>query len=450
MTIVFSQHGIGRIAAALLAATVFLVTAAVFRPEPVSDFLYYWMIADQPALYHKGGVVGWLFAPAKWFGISPYWSAALLNGAFAIVALYAVVPPRHLANGRTLSALSVIGTAVVVLAVLAAAPATPLVATDLMAFCAFVGGLGALMCASGGSGRACVAAAILGFGVSVSLRQVYAPVILICAVALPLIQHEIHAKTKTANRWKGRLTAVGFGVLIAFGGVVAAGLAERTLLRHSDTAQYGAGVVRAVIAIGHDMGDGATTCGAWSENRARFGLDNRAEPLVPFIWERQREVGWRNLPALYGCKISRLLGFRDWFAAWLQASREYSPDRILAASMGVDVSVADGAARLSHVERSEAQKRAFAHRANAYAMASGWIGGLLQITVLGFLAISYVEVARMRSRAFGLLALVVATLPTLVLIALHGMLFEVQPRYAFPIWLLPPVCMILILRAFKD
>lgn len=65
-------------------------------------------------------------------------------------------------------------------------------------------------------------------------------------------------------------------------------------------------VVRAVISIGHDIGEGATTCGAWSEGRARLGLNSRAEPLVPFLLDRQREVGWSELPHLYGCKILRV------------------------------------------------------------------------------------------------------------------------------------------------
>ena len=82
------------------------------------------------------------------------------------------------------------------------------------------------------------------------------------------------------------------------------------------------------------IGDGKETCGRWSESRARFGLDRRSEPLVPFILDRQREVGWKNLPVLYACKISRLLGFRDWFASWLEGSQRYRQDRILADSMG--------------------------------------------------------------------------------------------------------------------
>lgn len=205
-------------------------------------------------------------------------------------------------------------------------------------------------------------------------------------------------------------------------------------------------VVRAVIAIGHDIGDGATTCGAWSEGRALLRLNSRAEPLVPFLVDRQREVGWIALLHLYGCKILRLLGFKDWFASLLQASRAYIEDRILADSISVEVSVLDDAARLSHVERSEAQARAFDDYARPYVMGSGWVGSFLQILVVVFLAMSYVDIARRTSRGFGLLALGVALMPAVVLIGLHGVFFEVQPRYAFPIWLLPPVCMMLTLR----
>ena len=123
------------------------------------------------------------------------------------------------------------------------------------------------------------------------------------------------------------------GVLIVFGGLLVANLLECILLNHSRTSQY-APVWCAQWSPLAMIGDGKETCGRWSESRARFGLDRRSEPLVPFILDRQREVGWKNLPVLYACKISRLLGFRDWFASWLEGSQRYRQDRILADSMG--------------------------------------------------------------------------------------------------------------------
>lgn len=129
------------------------------------------------------------------------------------------------------------------------------------------------------------------------------------------------------------------------------------------------------------------------------------------------------------------VGFKDWFASWLQAGREYTQDRILADSRGVEVSVLDDAARLSHVERSEAQTRVFDDYARLFFMGSGWVGRFLHVSVLAVLAMSYVEIARRMSRRFGFLALGVALMPSVALIGLHGVFFEVQPRYAFPIWL---------------
>ncbi len=439
------RSGLGRIAAALAAVTVFFGTAAVFRPEPVSDFLYYWMIAETPSLYHKGGVVGWLFSPFKALGIAPYWAAAMLNGCFAVLAIFAVLPAVE--RERRIDAAWLSGAAAVLLAILAAAPASALVATDLMAFNTFAIGMSMLMRVGRRSSGGIAVGAVAALALSASLRPIYAPLMVVSGVSLMLIRYEIDLPGRGAAHWRGRLLSAGMGVLIVVGGLLAANLIEKGLLSQSQTAQYAQGVVRAVVAIGHDMGDGRDTCGAWSESRARFGLEKRAEPLVPFILERQKEVGWRLLPALYACKVSRILGFRDWFGAWLQGSLRYSQDKILADSMGVDVAMIDEAARQSHVNRSLAQMQAYEMRAAEYAKISRWIGLVLQVVILLFLALSTRALARDRSWVFGLCALAVSLLPAGVLIGLHAIFFEVQARYAYPIWVLPAVFMMLILKA---
>lgn len=111
------QVGIGQSAAVLLVIVAFLAIATVFRPEPVSDFLYYWMIAQAPDLYHKGGVVGWLFAPMRAAGIAPYAAAALLNICCAVLAVFAILPSGRWPGNRMTSLL---GAGVVILAILAA------------------------------------------------------------------------------------------------------------------------------------------------------------------------------------------------------------------------------------------------------------------------------------------------------------------------------------------
>lgn len=439
------QVGIGRSAAVLLVIVAFLAIAMVFRPEPVSDFLYYWMIAQAPDLYHKGGVVGWLFAPMRAAGIAPYAAAALLNICCAVLAVFAILPSGRWPGNR-MTSLS--GAGVVILAILAATPAAALVATDLMALSAFVIGMRLLTCQGPSSRRWLTATgALLSLALSASLRPIYAPVMIVSGVALMLIQHGMCASEET-SRLKGHRFSAGLaGVLIVLGGLLVANLLERSLLNHSRTSQYAPGVVRAVVAIGHDMGDGKETCGRWSESRARFGLDRRAEPLVPFILDRQREVGWKNLPGLYACKISRLLGFRDWFASWLEGSQRYRQDRILADSMGVDVSEVDAAAQQSHVARTDEMRLAYEARARMLVNASHWIGGMLQIMIVLFLAASTMALARARSLRFDLCVLGVSLVPAMALIVLHGVFFEVQARYAFPVWVLPPVFMTLIGKA---
>ena len=52
------------------------------KPLPTSDFIYYWNLASDLSIYHKGGIIGFIYAPFKAFGIAPYWSAFIVNSFF--------------------------------------------------------------------------------------------------------------------------------------------------------------------------------------------------------------------------------------------------------------------------------------------------------------------------------------------------------------------------------
>ena len=202
-----------------------------------------------------------------------------------------------------------------------------------MALNAFVIGMRLLTCQRPSSRRWLTATgALLSLALSASLRPIYAPVMIVSGVALMLIQHGMCASEETSRLKRSRFQQASRGADRVWRAPCGQ-LLECILLNHSRTSQY-APVWCAQWSPLAMIGDGKETCGRWSESRARFGLDRRSEPLVPFILDRQREVGWKNLPVLYACKISRLLGFRDWFASWLEGSQRYRQDRILADSMG--------------------------------------------------------------------------------------------------------------------
>ena len=55
------------------------------KPLPTSDFIYYWNLASDLSIYHKGGIIGFIYAPFKALGIEPYWSALIINTAFLIL-----------------------------------------------------------------------------------------------------------------------------------------------------------------------------------------------------------------------------------------------------------------------------------------------------------------------------------------------------------------------------
>jgi hypothetical protein len=58
---------------------------STIRPMPTSDFIYYWNLASDLSIYHKGGIIGFIYAPFKYFGIQPYWSALVVNSTFLIL-----------------------------------------------------------------------------------------------------------------------------------------------------------------------------------------------------------------------------------------------------------------------------------------------------------------------------------------------------------------------------
>ena len=114
--------------------------------------------------------------------------------------------------------------------------------------------------------------------------------------------------------------------------------------------------------------------------------------------------------------------------------------------MGVDVSEVDAAAQQSHVARTDEMRLAYEARARMLVNASHLIGGMLQIMIVLFLAASTMALARARSLRFDLCVLGVSLVPAMALIVLHGVFFEVQARYAFPVCA-SPVFMTLIGKA---
>ena len=55
------------------------------KPLPTSDFIYYWNLASDLSIYHKGGIIGFIYAPFKALGIAPYNAAWLVNTLFLIL-----------------------------------------------------------------------------------------------------------------------------------------------------------------------------------------------------------------------------------------------------------------------------------------------------------------------------------------------------------------------------
>ena len=299
-----------------------------------------------------------------------------------------------------------------------------------MALSAFVIGMRLLTCQGPSSRRWLTATgALLSLALSASLRPIYAPVMIVSGVALMLIQHGMCASEET-SRLKGHRFSAGLaGVLIVLGGLLVANLLERSLLNHSRTSQYAPGVVRAVVAIGHDMGM-ARRLAAGGRKAARVLAWIAGQSLwCRSYWTgRGKSVGriclgcmHARFPACWASEIGLLLGWR---------SQRYRQDRILADSMGVDVS--EVTRRRSKAMLPEPTRCGSPMRREPACLSMPLIDrGMLQIMIVLFLAASTMALARARSLRFDLCVLGVSLVPAMALIVLHGVFFEVQARYAF-------------------
>ena len=163
------------------------------------------------------------------------------------------------------------------------------------------------------------------------------------------------------------------GVLIVLGGLLVANLLERSLLNHSRTSQYAPGVVRAVVAIGHDMGM-ARRLAAGGRKAARVLAWIAGQSLwCRSYWTgRGKSVGriclgcmHARFPACWASEIGLLLGWRV---------PALPPRSDLGGQHGVDVSEVDAAAQQSHVARTDEMRLAYEARARMLVNASHWIG----------------------------------------------------------------------------
>lgn len=55
------------------------------KPLPTSDFIYYWNLASDVSIYHKGGIIGFIYAPFKALDIAPYNAAWIVNTLFLLL-----------------------------------------------------------------------------------------------------------------------------------------------------------------------------------------------------------------------------------------------------------------------------------------------------------------------------------------------------------------------------
>ncbi|WP_262029302.1 hypothetical protein [Microvirga sp. Mcv34] len=434
------------------------VTTIVFRTKPTSDFLYYWILAHDASVYHKGGVLGILYSPLT--NIPAYWAAFTINGALGAAAIVCLWAFARSAPATEPVLLRLWSGATLVLAILACAPMAPVVSTDLPSLFLFVIGLSiyllveiAFVGAVGSMSRVgLLALAGLALGTSASLRQTY---IVIAFVLLPTIAFVLQKRLRqehTKASGVGNIVQIRAFILSTLLVLIIATTAlitfEFLLLRASKARDFAPSVVRSVISTGHNLTQDRSWCGGWSMELSRVGRQRATEPLLHFTWERMRSTGWSNLPVLYRCKLRRFLGFAEFGAEWALYAPSGS-NELLAEAINVPIETINSAATQSEVLRSPEEIRFLIQIAPIYLSFYETIGTLLKAAAAAMVIGYSLTARRTYGSGAGLVVLFVAALPFFALVGLHVLLFEVQARYALPMWLLPPLSGWLAYRCFQ-
>lgn len=65
--------------------------ALYFKPEPTMDSKYYWELATDLSIYHKGGLIGLWLLPLRALSLKPYEAALVMNGGLLFFTYWATM-----------------------------------------------------------------------------------------------------------------------------------------------------------------------------------------------------------------------------------------------------------------------------------------------------------------------------------------------------------------------
>ena len=289
-------------AAAILAIGILL--ALWLRPEPHSDWAYYWAAAGDVTRYERGGIGLWLLAIPKALGWSPIASALLLNSLAAAALLW-------FARSLDPTATRWFGL-LVALYLLLIAPFMGIVQLDMLAAALLAAGLWLL--ALPPSSRTTKATFVVATGLiaaGVSTKPQYAltlwAMLGLLSVAWLLLKRRAHP-----------LLPILFSALLigSIGGfAIDSGL--RALSGRSEAIRTNSAVT---LYAGLLTSGAGIRCGYWSVEAAEAAKADLDKPLHRAVLDRLAEKPSGNWASIMACKLPQIVLPPSYALNWLVES----------------------------------------------------------------------------------------------------------------------------------
>ncbi|MBB1059689.1 hypothetical protein [Marilutibacter spongiae] len=290
---------------AFLLVAVGMALALALRPEPFSDWLYYWRAAQDLGRYERGGAMLLLVSLLRQLQWPPHATMLLLNipAALAILFVSRRIDPTR---GKWLSH-------VVAGYLLLLTPYYGLVQLDLLAAACLVAAwvllLGTPDRAAGGWRPAL---AMLAIAAAVSTRPQFLLVLLALALLVALVWG-------FARKGTHRGTAMLLAVLVA--GVLSGFLLDSGLRAHAERS----GALRTNSAVTLYSGLLASSssypgCGHWSEAATQAMRSDLGKPLADAVFDRLESRSVSHWGAVMACKSRYIVAPPAFAWGWLYTS----------------------------------------------------------------------------------------------------------------------------------
>lgn len=290
----------------LVAGAVLLVAAAtawalIIRPEPFSDWLYYWRAAEGSVAYERGGVLLFVLRGLQQISLPPHLAALVINSISAV----AILAVAYQANGRRLG----LPLLLVFAYLLAITPYYAVVQLDLSSTALLCAGIWLLAVDRPPERRAwAIGLSVVLLVFAVSSRPQFFLILMVFSALLGLMAAVAHAVA--APR---RLQVAAAPLVLAAGALL--GFAVDSALRAEAGRSEAVRTNSAVTLYAGLLSSGATpgTCGHWNPQATEDARTDARLPVLKAVAARLQQQSPGYWVDVIRCK-ARTIALPDAYA----------------------------------------------------------------------------------------------------------------------------------------